>query len=80
MSAAARKRAKHLQQDPDVQKWVKDFQRLCARMPPGLMVYVGGSNNILALDEQGHQFMDGDRVDPDAHIDDFDGRFEGGDY
>jgi len=80
MSAEARKRVRQLRQDPSVKKWIKEFKDVCDRMPECLMVFVGGGNTILVLDEHGRRYNSGDALDEDASIDDFSGRFEGGDF
>lgn len=51
------KRAEIVGARPDVRKWLRAFDRLCASMPPDLQVYVaGGTPTVMVADRSGRSY------------------------
>ena len=68
-------RAKEVAGMPHVHAWVEEFQSVCSRMPPEVMVF---NNAVLALDKQLEPFMNGEIFDMGSIIASVDGDFGDG--
>jgi hypothetical protein len=76
-------RAEDVAARPDVQRWIKRFQRVAKDMPECLMVFVGEDNVILARTEAGDYPLrlrrGQESMDPDAVVATIEGgKWEGG--